>query len=288
MPSPNRMTIAGAIEACRRRLREVSDTPWLEARILASHVTGLDASAVVAYGDSALSTDRCRRLFWLAARRAAGEPVAYLVGYKEFCGLRIAVDRRVLVPRPETEDLVMAVVRDWRGRDAEILELGTGSGAIACAVAAQLQRARVLATDVSRGALAVAERNVEQHAFGERIQTTHGDLFDAVPNGRTFDVVVANLPYVGEESAGHLAAGVREQEPPAALFGGRDGLDVYRRMLTAVGSYLRQAGAIYMECSPFNAAALGAEARARFADAEIETRADAAGLPRIVVVKPRA
>ena len=150
------MTIAGAVEACRRRLAGISDAPWLEARLLTGHVTGLDASAIVAYGDNELERSRAQKLADLTSRRMAGEPIAYLVGFKEFCGLRIAVDKHVLVPRSETEELVAAVVADWRGRAPDILDVGTGSGAIACALANALPRAQLWASDASAGALSVA------------------------------------------------------------------------------------------------------------------------------------
>lgn len=279
------MTIASAIEACRRRLQGVSDVPWLEARILASHVTGLDASAVVAYGDSVIGRDRVERLVALADRRAAGEPVAYIVGYKEFCGLRIAVDRRVLVPRPETEELVGAVVADWRGKTAEILDLGTGSGAVACALAEQLPHASILATDLSADALEVAQRNVERLALGERITLSRGDLFAAVPAGRTFDAIVANLPYVGLRDGAALAEEVRRHEPSDALFAGHDGLDAYRRMFAQASSFMRRGGAIYCECGPLNGSELAKIAARQLLNASIETRTDTACLVRIVVVR---
>jgi release factor glutamine methyltransferase len=279
------MTIAGAIEACRRRLRGTSETPWLDARILASYVTGLDASAVVAYGDNSIARDRCERLFALAERRAAGEPVAYLVGYKEFCGVRIDVDRRVLVPRPETEELVAAVVADLRGRDVEVLELGTGSGAIACALAQALPRALILATDVDRQAIAVARSNVERLALGERIELALGDLFEAVKQGRRFDAIVANLPYVGERDTAALDNGVAQFEPHRALFGGQDGLLHYRRFLADAQRWLKPDGAAYLECSPFNAAELARAASDVLAHARVEIRNDASGLARFIVAR---
>jgi len=154
--APSERTIAGAIEAGRRELMGRSPTPALDARVLTGFVLGLDASALIAYGENIIDGPGLRRLANMVARRKAGEPVAYIVGSKEFCGMRLAVDRRVLIPRPETEELVARVVRDHRGGSPSILELGTGSGAIACALADALPGVRILATDIDSDALDVA------------------------------------------------------------------------------------------------------------------------------------
>jgi release factor glutamine methyltransferase len=277
------MTIAGAVEACRRRLAAVSDAPWLEARLLASHVTGLDSSAIVAYGDSELERSHAQKLADLTARRRSGEPLAYLVGFKEFCGLRIAVNSNVLVPRPETEELVEAVVADWRGRAPDILDLGTGSGAIACALANAIPRAQLWAVDSSVEALTVASANVEAHLYVDRITVLQSDLFAALPSGLTFDVIVANLPYVAMGDPA-LAANVREHEPTMALDGGADGLDVYRGMLESAPTILRTHGSLYCECGPGNAYELAALAQKAFAGARVDVRDDLSGKARIVVV----
>lgn len=277
------MTIAGAVEACRRRLAGISEAPWLEARLLASHITGLDASAIVAYGDNELEPSRSQRLADLTARRISGEPIAYLVGFKEFCGLRIAVDRRVLVPRSETEELVEAVVIDWKGRAPDILDLGTGSAAIACALARRLPRAQLWAVDASGEALEVARANVEAHLFLDRITVLHGDLFAALPFDQMFDVIVANLPYVATNDP-ELAADVRDHEPELALDGGSDGLDVYRRMLADAPKRLRPHGSLYCECGPRNAYELAAFARSAFRSGRVEIHEDLAGNARFVSV----
>jgi release factor glutamine methyltransferase len=276
-------TIAAAVEVCRRRLLGISDTPWLDARILASHVTGLDASAVVAYGEHRLPARRREQLDALISRRVAGEPIAYLVGFREFCGLRVGVDRRVLVPRPETEELVVAVVEEWRGRQAQILDLGTGSGAIACALADRLPKATVVATDVSDAALQVAADNVVRFAFGDRIELVAGDLFDPLPPDRRFDVIVANLPYVLVDDA-DLAPDVRMHEPAIALDAGPDGLSVYRRMFKDAPSRLRDGGRIYCECGPATAAGLARIAGDVFPTRAVTIRNDMSGRERMVLV----
>jgi release factor glutamine methyltransferase len=281
------LTIAAAVEACRRRLIPVASAPWLEARLLASHVTGLDASAIVAYGDNLIEPARAQRLADLTARRLAGEPLAYIVGFKEFYGLRIAVDDRVLVPRSETEELVAAIVADWRGRASDILDLGTGSGAIACALARFLPNARIVATDISDRALEVARTNVERLLFGERIHLAHGDLFDAVPAGMAFDVIAANLPYVREGDP-ELEPTVRATEPHVALFGGRDGLDLYRRVVQRAETFMKPESALYCECGPTNAYELAGIARDAIHGASISVRADVSGRERLVIARRTA
>jgi len=282
--APGAISIAAAVEACRQRLTPVASAPWLEARLLTSHVTGLDASAVVAYGDNLLAPARAQQLADLTARRLSGEPLAYIVGFKDFCGLRIAVDRRVLVPRSETEELVETIVEDWRGRAIDILDLGTGSGAIACALARKLPKASIWASDIDGNALAVATSNVERLLYADRIALMCGDLFDALPAGLSFDVVGANLPYVADDD-GELAPDVRKYEPHVALFGGHDGLDVYRRMFVNVQAHMKSEGALYCECGPRNAYELASLARDAFDGAEVAIRSDLNGRERLVIVR---
>lgn len=276
-------TIAGAMEACRRRLLGASDTPALDARVLASHVIGLDASALIAYGDSRLDARRRAALMALAERRARGEPIAYIVGSKEFCGLKIVVNRKALVPRPETEELVMAVVADWRGKSAEIVDVGTGSGAVACALAYHLSDARVTATDSSADALDVARQNVDQLGLEDRVSLLLGDLFAGVAPDKRFDAIVANLPYVGEADS-ELHPDVRAFEPHQALFAGPDGLDVYRRFFAAAPQHLAPGGKVYCECGPSTADGLLEIARWAFPAAQVELRPDSGGKARMVIV----
>ncbi|HET9342187.1 MAG TPA: peptide chain release factor N(5)-glutamine methyltransferase [Candidatus Eremiobacteraceae bacterium] len=282
--SASDLSIAAAIEAGRVELTGRSPTPALDARVLASSALELDASALIAYGENIVDRARLRRLASMVARRKAGEPVAYIVGAKEFRGLRLTVDRRVLIPRPETELLVARVVQDHRGRAASIIDLGTGSGAIACALADALPDAQIVATDADRDALDVATENVDSLGFAVQVTLRHGDLFDAVDAKLRFDAIVANLPYVGESDGDLLEPGVRDFEPPLALFGGADGLDVYRRMLPSAPRFLADGGKLYMECGPRNALELARLAKDAFPERDVEVASDLAGIERMVVV----
>ena len=278
-------SIAGAIEACRRELIGRSPTPALDARVLAGSVLGLDASALVAYGENVIDEAHVRRLTALVERRKAGEPVAYIIGSKEFHGLRFAVDRRVLIPRPETEELASRVIEDFKNASPLVLELGTGSGAIACAIADALPPARILATDISAQALEVAAENVAALALGDQIELAQGDLFNAVGEGRRFDAIVANLPYVGERDDDILEPGVRAYEPAIALDGGVDGLEVYRRMLPHAPAFLAAGGRLYMECGPRNALELAGLAKRSFSDKQVDVVEDLGGRERMVIVR---
>lgn len=286
MQSPDPKTIAEAIDVCRVRLRGVSPTPWLDARLLAQFITGLDASSLIAYGDATLDRRRQARLLELTERRAKGEPVAYIIGRKAFCGLDVATDRRALVPRPETEALVLACVRDFHDRSGTaIVDMGTGSGAIACALAHLLPQAHIIASDISLEALELASHNVSMLGFAEQVAFVHSDLFAGFPADARFDAIVANLPYVAEDSLDALEPSVRNHEPALALMGGRDGLEVYRRLLEKAPSMLAPTGAVYLECGPHNAALLASLAASAFMDANVEVHKDTAGLDRMVIVK---
>lgn len=289
MRSPDPRTIAEAIDASRDRLRGISPTPWLDARLLAQHITGLDASAVIAYGDSLIDRRRRMRLFELTERRAQGEPIAYIVGRKFFCGLEIAVDRRALVPRPETEELVEACVADLIDQASpKIADIGTGSGAIACALAHLLPGASITASDVSAEALELAAHNADALGFTDQISFVCSDLLADFPPDACFNAIVANLPYVACESPEALEPGVAAYEPSIALMAGPDGLATYRRLLDEAPSFLRGSGSAYFECSPDNAAGLRDLAAGAFADAEISVRKDGAGLDRMVIVRQTA
>ncbi len=285
MRSPDPRTIAEAIDASRNRLRGISPTPWLDARLLAQHITGLDASAIIAYGDSLIDPRRRSRLFELTERRARGEPVAYIVGRKAFCGLEIAVDPRALVPRPETEELVEACASGLaQARKPRIADVGTGSGAIACALAHLLPDAVITASDISADALELAVHNASTLGFADQISFVRSDLLAEFPPDARFDAIVANLPYVAETSDA-LAPGVAAYEPWLALEGGADGLDAYRRLLAQAPSFLEATGSAYFECSPDNAQALSQLAAAAFPQAQVEIRKDGAGLDRMVIVR---
>lgn len=179
-----------------------------------------------------------------------GAPIAYLIGVKEFFSLAFEVTPDVLIPRPETETLVERAIHHVRhaGRPIRtILDLCTGSGCIAVALAKNIPEVKLFASDISAAALQVAQRNAARHQLAERIEVRAGDLFAAWPAEQVFDLIVSNPPYLGRDRAGELPRTVRDFEPHAALFGGEDGLDLIRRLLSEAAPRLTPGGSLMFE-----------------------------------------
>ncbi|HZU68034.1 MAG TPA: peptide chain release factor N(5)-glutamine methyltransferase [Ktedonobacteraceae bacterium] len=208
----------------------------LDAQVLLSHVLHVERSFLFAYPAHELSPEQEQQFLALIERRKKGEPVAYLVGHEEFYGLDFLVDKRVLIPRPETELLVEQALQVCRsmlagGRVPIVADIGTGSGAIPITIAVEEPRLPYLyASDISQDALAIASLNCRRHHVEERVRLLYGDLLAPLPE--RVDVVTANLPYVGTDEIEMLEADVREYEPHLALFSGPKGLDLLRRFLT--------------------------------------------------------
>jgi release factor glutamine methyltransferase len=200
---------------------------------------------LIAEGRQPLTPEQLRRFEELVRRRENGEPLAYLVGTRAFYGLELEVSEAVLIPRPETELLVDLALQRLSQHDArDVLDLGTGSGAIALAIAANRVQACVLAVDISAEALEVAARNRRHHHAGQ-MELNRSDWFAAL-GGRRFDVIVSNPPYVAQDDA-HLGEGDLRFEPKLALVGGGDGLDAIRRIVRDAPGYLKQEGWLLLE-----------------------------------------
>ena len=260
-----------------------------EARILLAHVLGCTPIDVMTrYDETPADADRTA-FRELIKRRVDGTPVAYLVGSREFFLLSFDVTPAVLIPRPDTETLVVEGLKHLAGRSAPaVLDLCTGSGCVAVSVAHKVKTASLLATDVSTEALDVARRNAAKHGVGDRVSFALGDLWDAVPDGRAFDAILTNPPYIAETEFAELAVDVRDHEPRLALDGGPDGLAFYRRIAAGVGAFLKPGGAVLVEIGSTQDDAV----RALFAaQSELElgaTLKDALRLPRVVCAKKRA
>jgi release factor glutamine methyltransferase len=225
------------LEAARRRI-DRDDAQWLLA-----HVLGRPRSWLFAFGDHAVAADEAARYEALVARRAAGEPVAYLTGRRGFWRFDLEVTPATLVPRPETERLVeLALERLPAGSDLRVADLGTGSGAIALALASERPMARVVATDASEAALAVARRNAEMLGL-RNVGFRRGDWFDCL-GGERFDLVASNPPYI-EAGDPHLDA--LRHEPAAALASGADGLDAIRTIARDAPAHLVAGGWLLLE-----------------------------------------
>jgi release factor glutamine methyltransferase len=218
------------------------DAPKRSAELLLGKVLGLDRLQLYLSHDRPLDPGERAAMRALVARRGEHEPVAYLLGTWSFRGLELEVSPAVLVPRPETEELVeLALAKATPG--ARVADFGTGSGAIAIALAAARPDLRVLAIDTSRNALAVAAANVARHRVAERVTLAHGSWWTAVPAGTTFDLVVANPPYIDPQRTEGLAADVRAFEPPLALFTEPgDVLSCYRAIVAGLATGLVPGG----------------------------------------------
>jgi release factor glutamine methyltransferase len=223
------------------------DDPRLTSEILLGHVLTLPRVKLYMDLDRPLTKDELATYRALIQRRLAGEPTQYLVGFREFYGRKFAVDDRVLIPRSETELLVEAALRDVKKDEpSRVLDLCTGSGCVAISIAAERPQASVWATDLMPGPIEVAKKNAEALGVDGRVTFFQGDLFAAVPEGATFDVIVSNPPYV---KTGDLATLQREvqKEPRAALDGGADGLDLVRRVVTDGLPRLKPGGLLALE-----------------------------------------
>jgi release factor glutamine methyltransferase len=263
-------TVDAALAAARRSI------PAAEARLLLRHLLGCDAAWLAAHDDAPLTDAAAAELADRTARRAAGEPVAYLVGEREFFGRSFRVTPDVLIPRPETELLVELSLQKLAANPRPgLLELGTGSGCIAVTLACELAQAQVVAADVAAAALAVAEANARRH--GATIDFRLSDWFSAL-DGR-FDLIVANPPYVADADP-HLLQGDLRFEPRRALAGGGDGLDAIRRIVAAAPRFLAPGGWLLIEHGCDQGPAVRQLLQAMGAQA-IEGHRDLAGLERV-------
>lgn len=223
------------------------DAPRLTAELLLAHTLEIDRVKLFMEIDRPLHKDELASYRALIQRRMAGEPTQYLTGLKDFYGRKIAVDPRVLIPRPETELLVEATLSALpKDQPSRVLDLCTGSGCIAVTIAAERPQASVWATDLSKDAAEVARQNAERLNVAARVTVLEGDLFQAVPEGAKFDAIVSNPPYV---KTGELASLQREvqREPKSALDGGRDGLDFVRRIADGARARLKSGGLLALE-----------------------------------------
>jgi release factor glutamine methyltransferase len=232
-----------------------SESPRLEAEVLLAHARGCKrVDLYTSFGEPADETLRTK-FRALVKRRAEGVPFAYLVGKREFYSLDFRVTPDVLIPRPETEFLVIALLDLIKAMPAgseaiRIADVGTGSGIIALSVAKHAPRVRATAIDVNPAALAIAQENAEQLGVSERVVFVESDLFAALPAERTFDFIASNPPYITTEEFAALSPEVRNHEPQLALVAGANGTSVIERLLPQAAERLRPGGTLLLEISP--------------------------------------
>jgi len=268
-----------------------ADSPRLDAEVLLAHARGCKRIELYTAFDEPAGDDLRAQFRDLVKQRAAGKPVTYLVGHREFYSMNFRVTPDVLIPRPETEMLVVRLldIAKERGMDQPITiaDVGTGSGIIAVVAAKRLPQARVTAIDRSRSALDVARGNAAAHGVAERIEWIESDLFRASPSERKFDIVASNPPYVSEGEYEQLSTTVKDFEPRAALVAGAKGTEVIERLIPQAAERLVAGGWLLMEVSPMIEPAARAlvEAEGRFS---VEpTVKDLAGNPRVVQARKK-
>ena len=260
-----------------------SESARLDAEVLLAHVRGCQRILLYTAFDTPVSDAERARFRELVKRRGDGEPVAYLVGNREFFSLPFAVSPAVLVPRPETEGLVVRVIDLCKPLPAaRIIDVGTGSGAIAVTLAKHLPRARLVATDISPAALAVARENAARHGVAERIEFLECDLLSAPQAAGPWDVIVSNPPYVRDDEFDALPRDVRLHEPKGALVAGPTGVEVVARLAADAVGALAAGGWLVVEIGPVVAAAAERALAAVPGLVPGPMLADMAGLPRIV------
>ena len=261
----------------------VTETPRLDADLLLGHVLDFDRIELYTQTETIVDDEPRQTFRQLVKRRAAGEPVAYLVGTRSFWQLELDTDDRALIPRPETEVLVeRALELLAEGEPKRVVDVGTGTGAVALALASERPAIRVAATDLSADALALARQNVEKAGLDEQIALYQGDLLDALPAAsKPVDLIVSNPPYVPEASRDDVMVDVRDFEPEDALFAGPEGLSVLRRLIKQAADRLVDGGWLAVEIGHQQGEAVAD----LFADAgfqEVDIRQDYGDRDRVV------
>ena len=232
-----------------------SHSPRLDAEVLLAHARGCERIELYTAFDQIPSEEERTAFREMVRRRGDGAPVAYLVGYREFYSLRFRVTEDVLIPRPETEHLVIEAIEFTKSRPdqntpLQVADVGTGSGAIAVALAVQQPNVHVVAVDTSEAALNIAIKNIAQHQVEDRVTTVCSDLLTNVTTPETFDLICSNPPYVSEAEYQSLSAEVRRFEPQAALLADNEGTEVIERLIEQSPSRLRSGGRLLIELSP--------------------------------------
>ncbi|MEX0701826.1 MAG: peptide chain release factor N(5)-glutamine methyltransferase [Planctomycetales bacterium] len=285
-PAADQWTVRRILEWTTAHLAQHgSDSPRLDAEILLAHARGCRRIDLYTRFDEVLTDAQRATMRNLVRRRAKAEPVAYLVGHREFYGLDFRVTPDVFIPRPDTETLVMELIRaakEVSEGEPRILDVGTGSGCIAIAAAVNCPRAQITAIEQSPAALAIARENAAKHGVAERIRFLEGRLFGPLEPGETFHCIASNPPYVPESERETIQPDVRLHEPHAALFSGPDGLDAIRQLVAEAPSHFEPGGRLMFEIAPEQEPAVRALLESTGRYAEMAPLRDLPGKIRVV------
>jgi release factor glutamine methyltransferase len=272
-------------EATRELVISGSSSPRLDADILLMNLLKSDRASLLSHSERAV-TDEQRGIFaGFLARRKNGEPISYIIGEKEFWGMRFFVTPDVLIPRPETECLIEEVLRFYTApaADLRLCDIGTGSGIIAIVLAKEFTQARVAATDISPGALAVAGRNARYHAVAGRVDFLEADILAGVFGD--FDVICSNPPYITDNGYALLPEGIRNFEPCGALRAGKDGLNAYRKIVAEAPQRLKVGGRLFLEIGEGQKDAVISLLTEEGSYGYVHCRCDYGGVERVVSAK---
>lgn len=263
-----------------------SSTPMIDARVLAKEAFALDESGLIAEGARFAEQDELGAFVAMAARRANQEPVAHIIGRREFWSLEIEMAPGILTPRADSEALISAVAELRPKTEAlKILDLGCGSGALLCALLTEFPNATGLGVDINPEAIRLTERNLERLGLGSRAHGELGDWLSAVAG--QFDAIIANPPYIRTIDRENLPREVRDFENPLALFAGKDGLDAYRAILAAAPNTAAPDGVIALELGEDQADAVNKIAMTAFPNRRTRVKFDLSGRPRVLVIDLR-
>lgn len=260
------------------------DAPQLTAEVLLAHVLGISRTQLLAQFDESLTLDESVRFEAELERVLRDEPLAYVVGHREFYDLDLITDRRALIPRPETECLIEYALERLADHPGPLIaDIGTGCGAIAVTLARHLPRARVIATDISTEAVDLARENAVRHGVADRIDFRVGHLLEPVTE--PLDLLAANLPYIDDKDWPFLQKTIRGHEPKVAFLGGPDGLDLIRGLLHTAPRVVKPGGLILLEIGAYQGDDVTAIARRHYPHASITVRPDYGGLDRLCVIE---
>ncbi|MFH2105412.1 MAG: peptide chain release factor N(5)-glutamine methyltransferase [Parcubacteria group bacterium] len=279
------MTIKKVLQKALKSLQVVSDSPALDAEVLLCFV--LDISKEKLYGQLGqdLTANQLEKYQQLTVRRQKHEPIAYITKHKEFYGLDFYVDKRVLIPRPDTEVIVETVIEKYGNISQQkfIADIGTGSGCIAVALAKNLPAAEIYAIDISPEALEVAKTNIAGHKVQKQVTLLRGNLLELLPE--KVDIIVSNPPYLAQERADEIKPEVIDHEPHQALFAGSDGLKYYQKLLAQACNYLKSPGLIVLEIDPLVVEDITQLAQKYFPSNTPQIKKDLAGKERVLIIK---
>lgn len=240
------MRIVEALRQAQGMLKEISDTPALDARVLLKEVLLKDDGYLLANRDEELDSDSLERFFEMIRARAEGKPVAYILGYKEFMGFAFWVNEDTLIPRPDTEIAVVKAIEVIREKKCrKILDLCSGSGAIGLSIAKILEFTNVTLSDINKGAILVSEENAEKLGVRDRVNFIVSDLFQKIDD--QYDLIISNPPYISQEDMETLSVSVKDYEPHLALYGGIRGLDFYKTIAMQARQHLTDHGILIFE-----------------------------------------